>query len=1041
MIRATIAAAFCAGLAAGGCGSAFAEDCAGNVFSHETFDAQPSGWTSNPQVKVEDGRLQMMPNAGQSLSIPVAVPDQGAFEACVTANLAAGSGGQVSFVVSMPRHNSEVFFTLDSKGTVNIRRHDTATGKWTSVDEAGGDPAVKTGIGGTNRLRVEIDEFATLYVNDSPLPLASALDEVAGAPLQLRLQIDADKRGPSIWLIDDVVISTADATAGATASTAISPPASTAVSPLPAASSPPAASPSPAAVTADCSGDPIFQENFDHPPADWKPTPEFDAVDGKLQIDVPSGGVVALPINVRDAKEYDVCLTTRLVSGAGKYVSLDLSAGASDPLLVFSVNSDGTGDIFRYDRASKQWTPVVATKRFSAIKAGTGGENRLRLAIGARVLTLYLNDREFGSIANPFGASQTSIKLQAVSASGGASTWTVDDLLVATPADAGDQTLPLSIDQLITYKSLANASLGLKGFSVTRHSGDPHPPSGLAQLTVALAGTDSDATGQAIFRFYGSSEDAAAYLGDGKHSPFLDEIKSTWSGPLQTGQIEDGEDTVYLAASVDPAGYERVWAGSRVDEVVTLGSFVVPRPGVQPTDSVRQQTLRDAAANVYQLYGDLLEAELAHPTGAGSGMSRAGSGASGESGGTSGGSSNGGDTSVADAGCQGTPLYQTGFDDVPPRWKTNDPSFSVEGGKLLLRSKPGAYIWNNWSVGDIRSFDACVTAALVDGPGRYVALSVQQTDTSTRTLFAVWSDGSADIEHEEMPAKTWTNLIPSKDNVVSGFGGGAEVRLHVKVRGGDATFYVNGRQIAFVAGAVPSGELNVRVEGGATEDGIATWSFDDLVVTNGTDHADPAAAAGCQGEVLAKESFDGRTPAPWASLPDTDYSHVGVADGHFVMAADDSRGSAYVEAKVGDGQQTAVEYCASVVRESGPVRFGGLTVKGANSRYRLVFAVGSGNTADVYRFNVRSGGSSAVLRTREVKSIRQDAGAVNYLRIEVNGRDLSFFVNGELFGSTSRNVTDGGLLIGLQVATFGPDPGVWYFDDVTATTLNPSASQ
>ena len=219
MIRATIAAAFCAGLAAGGCGSAFAEDCAGNVFSHETFDAQPSGWTSNPQVKVEDGRLQMMPNAGQSLSIPVAVPDQGAFEACVTANLAAGSGGQVSFVVSMPRHNSEVFFTLDSKGTVNIRRHDTATGKWTSVDEAGGDPAVKTGIGGTNRLRVEIDEFATLYVNDSPLPLASALDEVAGAPLQLRLQIDADKRGPSIWLIDDVVISTADATAGATAST------------------------------------------------------------------------------------------------------------------------------------------------------------------------------------------------------------------------------------------------------------------------------------------------------------------------------------------------------------------------------------------------------------------------------------------------------------------------------------------------------------------------------------------------------------------------------------------------------------------------------------------------------------------------------------------------------------------------------------------------------------------------------------------------------------------------------------------------------
>ncbi len=91
--------------------------------------------------------------------------------------------------------------------------------------------------------------------------------------------------------------------------------------------------------------------------------------------------------------------------------------------------------------------------------------------------------------------------------------------------------------------------------------------------------------------------------------------------------------------------------------------------------------------------------------------------------------------------------------------------------------------------------------------------------------------------------------------------------------------------------------------------------------------------------------------------------------------------------------------------------------------------------------NVRSGGASAVLPTREVASIRKDVGAVNYLRIEVDGERLSFFVNGELFGSANRNVTDGGMLIGLQVATFGPAAGVWDFDDITATTLNPSTSQ
>ena len=75
-----------------------------------------------------------------------------------------------------------------------------------------------------------------------------------------------------------------------------------------------------------CNGDVILRNDFEQPPADWKPTHQIDAVDGKLQVTPEPGRPVALPINVEDAQEYEVCVTVSLVAGPGKYASLILSA-------------------------------------------------------------------------------------------------------------------------------------------------------------------------------------------------------------------------------------------------------------------------------------------------------------------------------------------------------------------------------------------------------------------------------------------------------------------------------------------------------------------------------------------------------------------------------------------------------------------------------------------------------------------------------------------------------------------------------------------
>jgi hypothetical protein len=374
-----------------------------------------------------------------------------------------------------------------------------------------------------------------------------------------------------------------------------------------------------------CDGDVILRNDFEQPPADWKPAQQIDAVDGKLQVTPEPRRSVALPINVEDAQEYEVCVTVSRVAGPGKYASLILSAPDSGSEFFFTVNSDGTADIHEYWPSSEKWVALVEPRPDAAIRSGSGVENRLRLVVSTFDVKLFVNGQAFDSVFNTLALQPTKLQLQLVSDESGPSTWTIDDLLVTSigpeaDADAGRQAI--SADQLNVVNALFPSDLGLTGFAVAKRTDDAHPDRGVAQLTFVLQGKDSDSTGQAVFRFYRTADEAAAYLrptGRESGPRFVDDVEAASNGTVAWGRTDDAGSPAYFGSAVDAeGGAERAWAAVRIEDAVAIASLVIPRPGVQTTDAVRADTISRAIDAVGKLSTDFLAAQLPrHPVGSG----------------------------------------------------------------------------------------------------------------------------------------------------------------------------------------------------------------------------------------------------------------------------------------------------------------------------------------------------------------------------------------------------------------------------------------
>jgi hypothetical protein len=339
---------------------------------------------------------------------------------------------------------------------------------------------------------------------------------------------------------------------------------------------------------------------------------------------------------------------------------------------VFSVDSSGAAAVHLHNRAADTWTRIVSPRKDAAIRTGLGAENRLRLVVDSAQSSFHVNDSVFGPVPNAIIGGAKQLRIAAASDNSAASTWTIDDLIVSAPSapgaaveaggaapssgsesseaaelppaangafnskevddffegglpdagteefgsgepDQGGAAPALSEKESAVYKDLLASKLAIDGFSVIRATGNARPSAGVAELDYDLQATDSTATGQAMYRFYGSESEAAAYFQDGGGSSFAGDAKAAWGVEVHTGRLDDPVDVIHVVWAIDAErGAELIRLGTQDADVVAMLSLTIPRPGVQPTDSLSQETI-DAGANaIDQLMEDEIEFALKH---------------------------------------------------------------------------------------------------------------------------------------------------------------------------------------------------------------------------------------------------------------------------------------------------------------------------------------------------------------------------------------------------------------------------------------------
>ncbi len=353
--------------------------------------------------------------------------------------------------------------------------------------------------------------------------------------------------------------------------------------------------------------------------------------------------------------------------------------------------------------------------------------------------------------------------------------------------------------------------------------------------------------------------------------------------------------------------------------------------------------------------------------------------------------------------CQGPILVQSSFDAAPAIWAKNTNIQFASYGGLSLNPFPNLRIEASLDLGGRHDVDACAIVRLADGPASDqggLAFSIGDTEI----LFLVDGGGEAEIAKYDEGTKTRTQLASWQDGsaITAGFHirpKGQDNRLAVRIVGGDATFWVNGTEVASVGGAIPLGPLTLSLYASAFNQDIdATWQFGGLTVAalphSGIEAA-PADIAlleknteGCSGEAIVSDSFG--APLPKA----VDDPHVAVADGKLTINADADKASYLAWGLRGSRD---VDACATVAAVDGSGGYAGLDLAAGN--VDVLFLIDPRQRrATVYRRDNATNAYSPLVADRKTSSVF--TSAENRLHVRLNGDTAVFYINGVAFGST-----------------------------------------
>jgi hypothetical protein len=180
--------------------------------------------------------------------------------------------------------------------------------------------------------------------------------------------------------------------------------------------------------------------------------------------------------------------------------------------------------------------------------------------------------------------------------------------------------------------------------------------------------------------------------------------------------------------------------------------------------------------------------------------------------------------------CSGQPIAANDFKAPLPPENVFGRGLEVKSGKLNMKLAAGDNSSAKWDFAPTSDLDVCVTTGLVDGAGASVSLQLVGK-SGIVTFYLDQLRGTGTITFYDSVKRVSTTLVPRQWMTAIWRYRGAVNRLHVRVHGGRAAFYVNGSKFGAI-NAQPAGPLTaVFLSGTAERNRGATWAFDDLIVT------------------------------------------------------------------------------------------------------------------------------------------------------------------------------------------------------------------
>ncbi len=695
------------------------------------------------------------------------------------------------------------------------------------------------------------------------------------------------------------------------------------------------------AAAGPCEGPILTQFNFDTLPAMWQtPANNPSVSNGQLVMQPSQNGLSRVSLDLGGGHDIEACIFSVFAAGHGGQAGLSVFTAGTE--ILFAIDDAGRAVVRKNGGDTNGWVDLVPPRADPAI-APKFEFNQLTVKINGSNATFLVNDVELAAVKGAIPDGPLTLSIDATSDAEAVSTWrfdeltvTVDPVIAAIAQTSGGP--PGLLDALVEdvpgcpgvailaddftaqpsgslaadpAVAVVNGKLDMKLAANADHF-VPWPVAGGREVnacaSVALvdgAGSDaslniSGADGAVLFDVDPQHGVAGIYFRDAANT-VSSLVKKRWMPALRRGPAAENKLHVRIMGDraifyVNGAKFDSVegklpkgplnveleglagqggatWAFDdlKVTPLKPIEVAAVPSTSTQaPANTTSAPPLASVPTNPAPTAA---QSSTEPPAGGTSAPAPAPAPAATQPAASQ---SGGAAVAAASAGptrCQGPVLMQSSFDSLPAIWATPYGNKSVHGGKLIVRK--GTYR-DRLDLGGRHDFETCVTVAFngdssdTGEAGIYVA-----ANEFSEILFTINNKGQAVISKY---AGGWTDLVaPQANPAIKPIG--EDNRLAVTISGADATFWINGVEIASVTGVVPDGPLTLGFYAPSSR-----WLFDDLVVAAPENPGSAASpedvalfTAGCAGEPIAQDSFD-------APLPNTiDDPKVSVADGKLTM--------------------------------------------------------------------------------------------------------------------------------------------------------------